>query len=255
VLAPSARFCARAMFDQMLARTNATTRDVIVLGISNAVREASQWHARGARSLTGIDIFNFAPSWNAITARHKAEGKLPLRLLQASIDDLPFPDGSFDVATSEAVLEHVGDLPNCFRETARVLRPGGYALHFIGPLYFAFGGDHCISSYGPAHGFDHILLSESAYREAVNNQSVFDATDDPKCNGWAKSEIFSYLRPDHYLEAARAHFEIVQSCALVSSASVAFRAAQTVQWQQLRDAGFSNADLHIDALVLLLRKA
>jgi hypothetical protein len=33
------------------------------------------------------------------------------------------------------------------------------------------------------------------------------------------------------------------------------RAAQTVQWQQLRDAGFSNADLHIDALVLLLRKA
>jgi SAM-dependent methyltransferase len=43
---------------------------------------------------------------------------------------LPFPDGHFDVVTSNMVFEHVapGELPAAFREIARVLIPGGRAL-------------------------------------------------------------------------------------------------------------------------------
>lgn len=42
-----------------------------------------------------------------------------------SIDDLPFPDHSFDLLCAFDVIEHVGDDDKAFSEIARVLRPGG----------------------------------------------------------------------------------------------------------------------------------
>jgi SAM-dependent methyltransferase len=42
---------------------------------------------------------------------------------------LPFPDASFDVVFSSNVLEHIAALDSVQREIARVLRPGGVALH------------------------------------------------------------------------------------------------------------------------------
>jgi SAM-dependent methyltransferase len=43
----------------------------------------------------------------------------------------PFADRSFDVVFSSNLLEHVVDLAVLHRETARVLRPGGYAVHVM----------------------------------------------------------------------------------------------------------------------------
>jgi ubiquinone/menaquinone biosynthesis C-methylase UbiE len=44
---------------------------------------------------------------------------------------LPFDEGSFDLVFGHAVLHHLPDLEACFREMARVLRPGG-AIAFAG---------------------------------------------------------------------------------------------------------------------------
>lgn len=41
------------------------------------------------------------------------------------IEDLPFPDGSFDCVISNGVINLSADKPAVFREAARVLRPGG----------------------------------------------------------------------------------------------------------------------------------
>jgi len=43
----------------------------------------------------------------------------------AQIEALPFPDASFDVALSNAVLNLIPDKPAALREIFRVLRPGG----------------------------------------------------------------------------------------------------------------------------------
>jgi SAM-dependent methyltransferase len=43
----------------------------------------------------------------------------------------PFPDNSFDIAFSSNLLEHVGDPLQLHRETARVLKPSGYAVHVV----------------------------------------------------------------------------------------------------------------------------
>jgi len=44
---------------------------------------------------------------------------------------IPFPDGSFDIVYSSNVLEHVEDIAILNREMARVLHPGGRAIHYV----------------------------------------------------------------------------------------------------------------------------
>jgi len=53
---------------------------------------------------------------------------------------LPFEDGSFGVVCSNAVLEHVDDLPAFVAETARVLRPGGVVDMLWHNFYSPSGG-------------------------------------------------------------------------------------------------------------------
>lgn len=48
-----------------------------------------------------------------------------LRLEVAGASSMPFPDNQFKTVFSNCVVEHLGDLNDCFRETCRVLAPGG----------------------------------------------------------------------------------------------------------------------------------
>ena len=41
------------------------------------------------------------------------------------IEQIPFPDGSFDVVISNGVINLSADKPSVFQEAARVLKPGG----------------------------------------------------------------------------------------------------------------------------------
>jgi ubiquinone/menaquinone biosynthesis C-methylase UbiE len=58
-----------------------------------------------------------------------ARERLPgARLVCADIEDLPFPDSSFDAVVATGVLEYAIDRTAAIRELARVLRPGGVAV-------------------------------------------------------------------------------------------------------------------------------
>ena len=59
-----------------------------------------------------------------------SEGSL-VRVLPIDGVLLPFATGSFDVAFSSNVLEHVVDLPVLLGEVDRVLRPSGRSVHLI----------------------------------------------------------------------------------------------------------------------------
>jgi SAM-dependent methyltransferase len=61
-------------------------------------------------------------------------GKVLGGVRSEDVQDLTFPDGSFDFVTSTEVFEHVPDDGAGMREVARVLRPGG-AFVFTVPLY------------------------------------------------------------------------------------------------------------------------
>jgi demethylmenaquinone methyltransferase/2-methoxy-6-polyprenyl-1,4-benzoquinol methylase len=59
--------------------------------------------------------------------RRRAGGRL-LEVVQASIDRLPFEDGSFDVVTGGYALRNAPDLTRVLAEVRRVLRPGGFGV-------------------------------------------------------------------------------------------------------------------------------
>jgi ubiquinone/menaquinone biosynthesis C-methylase UbiE len=53
---------------------------------------------------------------------------LQVRTVRANAEQLPFPDGSFELVLGHAVLHHLPDLPRAFSEFERVLAPGGTLL-------------------------------------------------------------------------------------------------------------------------------
>ncbi len=60
----------------------------------------------------------------------RARERLPearARLRRASVEQLPFPDDSFDAVAGTGVLEYT-DLPRALAELGRVVRPGGMAV-------------------------------------------------------------------------------------------------------------------------------
>lgn len=54
--------------------------------------------------------------------------KKGLKLHQGYLQDIAFPDASFDVVTMYEVIEHVADSADLIQECARILRPGGLLL-------------------------------------------------------------------------------------------------------------------------------
>jgi SAM-dependent methyltransferase len=53
-------------------------------------------------------------------------GASHVELLKGNAEEIPLPDASVDVVTSNGVLNLVPDKPRCFSEIFRVLRPGGW---------------------------------------------------------------------------------------------------------------------------------
>jgi len=76
---------------------------------------------RGAM-VTGIDA---DPAMLAAARQRMAQAGLEATLREGRVEELPFPDASFDVVISVTVLCFVGDTEHALREMARVLRPGG----------------------------------------------------------------------------------------------------------------------------------
>ena len=70
---------------------------------------------RRARAVVGIDMDIPA------LARHRSM----TNLCGATASRLPFPDGTFDLATANMVVEHLDDPRVQFAEIGRVLKPGG----------------------------------------------------------------------------------------------------------------------------------
>lgn len=81
-------------------------------------------YARKGFDVHAVDI---APSAAHVTRQSLALEGLPGKVLRASVEDLPFPDKSFDLLVSNGVIHHTPDTEKAVAEFHRVLRPGGLA--------------------------------------------------------------------------------------------------------------------------------
>lgn len=76
-----------------------------------------------AGHVVGVDL---SPEMRAVAEAGRSEAGLPqVEFRVGSVEALPFPDASFDVALSNGVLNLIPDKPAALREVFRVLRPGG----------------------------------------------------------------------------------------------------------------------------------
>jgi arsenite methyltransferase len=77
----------------------------------------------GHGRVTGIDMT--AAQLDKAERLRTEGGFLTVDFTPGQIDELPFPDGAFDVVISNGVINLAPDKPRVFAEAARVLRPGG----------------------------------------------------------------------------------------------------------------------------------
>ena len=97
--------------------------------------------------------------------RHKAT--------DASLTDLPFPDGSFDSCICTEVLEHIPDDNAAIRELARCVKPGGTLLISV---------PHPPAPYDPSHVREGYRLAELTALLARHGVAVVESA---RCFGFS----------------------------------------------------------------------
>ena len=101
-------------------------RDAIELGCGTAY--VSAWLARRGARPVGIDN---SEEQLATARAFQAEFGLDFPLLHGNAEEVPFPDGSFDIAISEYGASLWCDPYRWIPEAARLLRPGGELVFLV----------------------------------------------------------------------------------------------------------------------------
>jgi ubiquinone/menaquinone biosynthesis C-methylase UbiE len=125
-----------AMYDRQMA----TTEKAGLRGFREALLTGAAGDVLEIGSGTGGNLPFYGPAVTSLTMtepqppmlrrlQRRASGYTrDVTILRAPSEDLPFHNGSFDVAVSTLVLCGVDDQPRALRELRRVLRPGGQLL-------------------------------------------------------------------------------------------------------------------------------
>lgn len=128
---------------------------------------------------------------------------------------LPMPDASVDLILSRALLEHVDGVPAAIEHMARVLRPGGVALHLIPCRYSLFGTAARLLPFEPLLRLTHKVMPwtrsvigfpvhyDHCYPQALERAfSVADFSDVQLQITWACGGYFFAIYPLFLFHAA-----------------------------------------------------
>jgi SAM-dependent methyltransferase len=119
----AARFRLEPFILDFAAFEEGRDQDVLEVGVGLGA-DHWEWARSGPRSLSGVDLTRRAIGFTR--SRLELEG-LRSGLMVADAENLPFGDGSFDIAYSWGVLHHTPDTRRAIDEVWRVLRRGGTA--------------------------------------------------------------------------------------------------------------------------------
>lgn len=101
----------------------------VVLDMGCGTGRWTKYVASKAKFIEAID-----PSNAVISASKMLKNEDKVRITQAEVSNIPFPDESFDFVFSLGVLHHIPDTLDAMQKTVKKLKPGGYFLVY---LYYA----------------------------------------------------------------------------------------------------------------------
>ena len=104
--------------------------DKCVLDVGCGTGRWSKYLSKKVRAIEAID-----PSHAVLSAAALLQDEENVRISQASADNMPFPDNSFDLVFSLGVLHHIPDTKTAMRKCVEKVKPGGYFLVY---LYYNF---------------------------------------------------------------------------------------------------------------------
>jgi ubiquinone/menaquinone biosynthesis C-methylase UbiE len=187
-------------------------RPLRVLDVANGRLRPQYTILRSAgHEVYGVDFVNRPQPSRIDTAyqlaRHLYTWKLGLAhsyadsatLICSDVGRLPFPDNSFDLATSAAAFEHFLDVPAVVAELHRVLRPGGMAWISI----------HLFASPTGGHNLSFTEFPLRSVPEGV------DAWDHLRKRRLPFTVPLNEWRAKQYIETFGRHFQVIEHyCAM-----------------------------------------
>ena len=98
----------------------------VVLDMGCGTGRWSKYLANRVKFIEAID-----PSKAVLSASHLTKDLKNVRVTQAGVDSIPFPDESFDFAMGVGVYHHIPDTQKAVRDTVKKIKKGGYLLIYL----------------------------------------------------------------------------------------------------------------------------
>ena len=228
-----------------------TDKDVLIAGCGTA-RDIPAWLDFHPSSLVGIDYFDYQRAWSSIVQKYSNNAQISF--LQGDLNHLDtIPAHSFDIIGSDAVFEHLQNLPRALSEFHRVLRPGGIVYATFGPLWYCWAGDHVSGYDANVSGYNHLLLEDDLYQEYLANKGDFSHSEDDG-RTWIQNKLFSYLRPREYIAALKsAGFEKIYLGIVLEPRAIEFLKENPASKENLLQKN-SKFDLIVTGMSLIFRR-
>jgi len=152
--------------------------------------------ARAGAQVTGIDL---TPAGVDLARKRFSLYGIPADLQVADAENLPFPDGTFEVVYSFGVLHHTPDTQKAIDEAYRVLKPGG---EIILMLYHKHSW-HVLAGV-PFMAITRWLRNKSVSMSVMEDWiRIYDGAGNPLGKAYSRSEVRRMTRQFRTL-----HFEL-----------------------------------------------
>jgi tellurite methyltransferase len=158
------------LFDQLLKGRYAHCKKIIDVGCGTG--RNSFYFLRNGYEVVGVDPNPQAVEAVKLLSAELAPNNPPENFMVANAEDLPYPDASFDLIISSAVLHFAKDKQHfdaMLRSMFRVLKPGGY---FFARLASDIGIEYLVKPIGNGR----YLLPDGSERFLVNQQTLLQYT-------------------------------------------------------------------------------
>ncbi|HYF97563.1 MAG TPA: class I SAM-dependent methyltransferase [Coxiellaceae bacterium] len=233
---------------------NLNNKTILIAGCGTG-RDIESWLPFAPQKIVGVDWFNYERAWQLWQSRFASSScATEVRFAQGDLAHLAqITDQSIDVVASDAVFEHLRNLPEVLTEFHRVLRSGGLLYATFGPLWCAWGGDH-ISGYDGIHsGFNHLLLNEIDWHNYLKGAGV-QTHSEHDGRTWIEHDLFSRLLPKQYLDClTRAGFERVFVAAIIDPRAVQYLQQNPKEAQTLQQR-YTLLDLLVTGMTIIYRR-